>query len=236
MTTLRAKVVLVAGADNIVGAAVVARFGGEGARVVGLRDDDGGGTSGAADTAARAVRPLEPASWQAAFEDCHREHGRVDLFVNARQRVRRGDIRDTGGAAFAAAFREVASANWLAQKHAILALRRCGGGVLINVIPVLARVAAPSCAALCAAARGLLMSTKSAALECARNRDGIVVSAVLAGRIEGDPEHWPDGTLLPRAPAVTAEEVASGALFLATGGAAYMTGVELPVDGGFLAS
>jgi NAD(P)-dependent dehydrogenase (short-subunit alcohol dehydrogenase family) len=108
--------------------------------------------------------------------------------------------------------------------------------VVVHVLSVLARVAAPGVAALCAASRGLLMSAKSAALECARARDGVLVNAVLAGRIEGDPEHWPDGSLLPAAPVVTVEEVAAGVRFMAREGAAYMTGADLPVDGGFLAS
>ena len=84
-----------------------------------------------------------------------------------------------------------------------MALRKNNGGVIINVTSVLARVAATDCAPVCAAARGVLMSTKSAALECAKAKDNIVVSAVLAGRIEGDPEHWPDGRLLPDAPIIT---------------------------------
>ncbi|MBK6598114.1 MAG: SDR family oxidoreductase [Proteobacteria bacterium] len=41
--------------------------------------------------------------------------------------------------------------------------------------------------------------------------------------------------MLPGAPSVSPDAVAAAVLFLATDGAAYMTGVELPVDGGWLA-
>jgi meso-butanediol dehydrogenase/(S,S)-butanediol dehydrogenase/diacetyl reductase len=239
VSALAGRVALVVGADNSVGAAVCERFAAEGARVAAHPGNPGGGSDA-----------LDPLAWDRAFAREAERRGRLDVVVNARHYVERAWIDVTDGAAFGAAFRRNASANWLVQKAAILALRRAqpdgdaavqdltGGGarVLINVLPVLARIAAPGCAAVCAAARGLLMSTRSAALECARARDGLVVSAVLAGRIDGDARHWPDAALLPRAPVVTPSDVAAGVLFLATRGAAYMTGVELPVDGGLLAS
>jgi NAD(P)-dependent dehydrogenase (short-subunit alcohol dehydrogenase family) len=247
VTALAGRVALVVGADNAVGAAVRERLTAQGARVAVLAGNPGGGSDA-----------LDPGAWDRAFARETARHGGLDLVVNARHYVERAWIEAAGGAAFGAAFRRNASANWLVQKSAILALRRsrpgdaasagqAGAGgetavavsdrrVLINVLPVLARIAAPGCAAVCAAARGLLMSTRSAALECARARDGLIVSAVLAGRIDGDARHWPDVGLLPRAPLVTPDDVAAGVLFLATDGAAYMTGVELPVDGGLLAS
>lgn len=239
MTALAGRVALVVGADNSVGAAVRERFAAEGARVAVLPGNPGGGSDA-----------LDQGAWDRAFAREADRLGRLDVVVNARHYVERAWIDVTDGAAFGAAFRRNASANWLVQKTAILALRRSRPGgdtgdeeptrggtrALINVLPVLARIAAPGCAAVCAAARGLLMSTRSAALECARARDGLVVSAVLAGRIDGDPRHWPDVELLPRAPVVMPADVAAGVLYLATHGAAYMTGVELPVDGGLLAS
>ena len=232
-------VVLITGVTSGIGRATAERFAAEGARVAVLPGNPGGGSDA-----------LDPGAWDRAFARETDRLGGLDVVVNARHYVERAWIEGTDGAAFGAAFRRNASANWVVQKAAILALRRArpdggvadedlargGARVLINVLPVLARIAAPGCAAVCAAARGLLMSTRSAALECARAHDGLVVSAVLAGRIDGDARHWPDVELLPRAPVVTPADVAAGVLFLATDGAAYMTGVELPVDGGLLAS
>jgi NAD(P)-dependent dehydrogenase (short-subunit alcohol dehydrogenase family) len=218
MGRLAGKVVAVSGADNSVGRAVMDMALAEGARAVAL------------------ATPADEAAASAALDRIVADHGRVDLVVNAARRCARASIAAQSADQFMATFDAIGEAAWLIQKHAILALRRSGGGVVINVLTVLARVAAPDCSALCAADRGVLMSTKSAALECAKAKDNIVVSAVLAGRIEGDANHWPDGALLPHAPVVTPRDVAGGVLFLATSGAAYMTGVELPVDGGFLAS
>jgi NAD(P)-dependent dehydrogenase (short-subunit alcohol dehydrogenase family) len=215
MGRLQGKAAVIAGCDNVVGQAVAAACRRDGATV-------------------SELPPLPPD--EEAWAEALSRHGRADLIVNARHLCRVGDITAVDAAAFMAEFDAIATQAWLCQKHGIALLRRGGGGVLIHVASVLARVAAPGCAAVCAAARGVLMSSKSAALECARAKDNVIVSAVLAGRIEGDPDHWPDGRLLPRAPAVSPADVADGVIFLATDGAGYMTGVELPVDGGFLAS
>jgi NAD(P)-dependent dehydrogenase (short-subunit alcohol dehydrogenase family) len=217
MGRLAEKVAVVFGAGNAVGDAVIELFRREGASVEAL-------TPPGADEAA----------WAETFARIAAARGRIDVVVNAAHRAPRTPIGATA-ADFMAAFDALAETAWLLQKHAVLSLRKTGGGVIVVVTSVLARVAAPEAAALCAAARGVLMSAKSAALECARAKDNVVVNAVLAGRLDGDPTHWPDGALLLGAPAVTPAEVAEGVAFMATAGAAYMTGVELPVDGGFLA-
>lgn len=215
--------VFVAGVDNAVGRAIATRF----------------RAAGAAVFEAEAEAPLDvldPASWREALERCTASLGPPGIVALARHRVPRSNLDSTSRAAFEASFVDLGTAGWLAQQQAILALRAAGGGVLVHVLSVLARVAAPGVAAPCAASRGLLMSAKSAALECARARDGVVVNVVLAGRVEGDAEHWPDGSLLPTAPVVTVDEIAAAVRFMACEGAAYMTGADLPVDGGFLAS
>jgi NAD(P)-dependent dehydrogenase (short-subunit alcohol dehydrogenase family) len=219
MRRLQGKVAVILGTENSVGRAVAETFCHEGATVVPL-----------------TIHGDDESVWAQAFDGVASSHWRVDVVVNAMHRCVRKPIVELSADDFMYTFNAIGETMWLAQKLAIMCLRKSGGGIIINVTTVLGRVAAADCAALCAAARGVLMSTKSAALECARAKDNIIVSAVLAGRIEDDPDHWPDGALLPTAPIVTPEDVAEGVVFLATDGAAYMTGVELPVDGGFLAS
>ena len=228
MVSISGKIVFVAGANNIVGKSVCAAIGAAGGKVFAVGDPGCGSQV--------SVSPMDDGAWANAFSRCREVHGRIDAVVNARHRSEFGQIAATTPDAFAQAYNDHAIASWLIQKHAVLALRQSGGGAIVIVTSVLGRVAGAGAAAASAAARGILMSSKSAALECARNRDGIVVNAVLAGRIEGDPTHWPDGRLLPAAHPVTPSDVADSVMFYLTDGAAYMTGSELPVDAGFLAA
>lgn len=239
---LKGRTALVTGAGNSVGAATARLLAAEGASVL-VTDRDGSRAAAVAaeilqsagHAAAMEHDPVSEDSWRRVTRDCVASLGGLHLLVNAAQSWRKQSIRELGVEQFMALFDASGLATWLGQKHGIEVMRAAGGGVIVNVTTVLARVAAPDSSAACAAARGVLMSTKSAALECARNKANILVNAVLAGRIDGDPEHFPDGSVLPHAVPVSPDDVAQAVLFYATDGAAYMTGTELPVDGGFLA-
>jgi NAD(P)-dependent dehydrogenase (short-subunit alcohol dehydrogenase family) len=219
LSQLRGRHVVVVGSHNTVGGAVLQL-----ARL-----------AGAQTCAAEAdFDPLDAGAWQDLLADYGASQP-LYLLVNAAQTCVPGNIQEVAGSAFHEQFWRNAYGAWLGLQAGIATLRRGGGGQLINITSVLGRRAVAGAAAYCAAARGVIMATKSAALECARARDGIVVNAVLAGRLEGDAAHFPDGRLLQGAPVVEAAQVASAALYLATDGGTYISGVDLPVDGGWLA-
>lgn len=233
------RLALVTGVGNVVGHATARLLAAAGARVVLADADLARAATLASELGSDVVTPvaLNPAletDWERVVgvrpttEPLH-------LLVNAAQVLHVAPIDTLDASAFQEQLQHNALGTWFGMKYAIGAMRSTGGGVIINVTSVLARVGADACAGYCAAARGVLMATKSAALECARDKLDIIVSAVLAGRIDGDVEHFPDGQILPGAPSVSPDAVAAAVLFLATDGAAYMTGAELPVDGGWLA-
>lgn len=234
------KHALVTGVGNCVGKAAARLLAAAGAQVLAADSDEALAKQVAAELHADgatvspvALDPCKEMDWQRVMS-AFTNQTPLHLLVNAAQRFSTAPVESIDGLAFHRHLQSNAVSTWLGQKHAISSLRTTGGGVIINITSVLARVGAANCAAYCAAARGVLMTTKSAALECARDKLDIIVSAVMAGRIEGDPAHFPDGRVLPHAPAVAAEDVAAAVLFLACEGASYMTGVELPVDGGWL--
>jgi len=237
---LSGRTAIVTGVENVLAAAVARRFVAAGARVV-LVDTDRAAAGrlraqlAPRETAALAVSAdlMTDAGWVEAISACGNAFGPVDLLFNGVQAFRSVSIADVDAAEFGDLFDQVAVSAWLGQKHVIGAMRAGGQrGSIINLVSALAQLGVPDCAALAAAARGVLMSTKSAALECARDGAGIVVNALLVGRVDGDPLHFPGALALPDARPVDPERVAAAALFLATDGAAYMTGAELAVDAG----
>jgi NAD(P)-dependent dehydrogenase (short-subunit alcohol dehydrogenase family) len=237
---LSGRIAIVTGVENVLAAAVARRFVAEGARVV-LVDTDHAAAGrllaqpGLRGDTALAVSAdlMTDAGWLEALSVCVDTFGPVDLLFNGVQAFRSASIAEMDAAEFGDLFDQVAVSAWLGQKHVIGAMRAGGQrGSIINLVSALAQLGVPDCAVLAAAARGVLMSTKSAALECARDGAGIVVNALLVGRVDGDPLHFPGALVLPDARPVDPERVAAAALYLATDGAAYMTGAELAVDAG----
>jgi NAD(P)-dependent dehydrogenase (short-subunit alcohol dehydrogenase family) len=128
--------------------------------------------------------------------------------------------------------------NVLRNAHAIL---RKPGAVVVNISAPQALLPTPLQAHVCAAKAGVDMLTRVLAIEW--GADGIRVNSVIPGPIEGTegmarlaptPEALrsiADGVPLGRLG--TKQDVANLVLFLASPGAAYITGAVIPVDGGW---
>ncbi len=115
------------------------------------------------------------------------------------------------------------------------------GSAIVNVSSVEAGSAFPSHAHYAAAKAALESYTRSLALELAPQ--GVRANSVAPGVIDrpGMADDWPAGwswwsSTCPLGRPVTVEEVAGAVGFLASGDASGITGVVLPVDGGWSAS
>ncbi|MFB8414518.1 SDR family NAD(P)-dependent oxidoreductase [Streptomyces albidoflavus] len=132
---------------------------------------------------------------------------------------------------------------WAAMKHELRHMRTRGSGAIVNCSSLGGLVGNPGRAAYHASKHGVIGLTRSAALEYGPR--GIRVNAVCPGTIrtpmvdamiergELDRTQAESGQAVPRLG--EADEIAQAVLWLSSPGAGYVTGVALPVDGGYTA-
>jgi len=129
------------------------------------------------------------------------------------------------------------SAAFRTTRRALRPMIRARFGRVINVASIVGPQANPGQANYAASKAGLIGLTKTVASEVAKR--SVTVNAIAPGFVETELTEGILGPeLLERIPAGrpgTTEEVAACARFLASPGAAYVTGVTLTVDGGMTA-
>lgn len=162
---------------------------------------------------------------------------RVDLLVNNAASQVTGALDALTGSDWA----EMISATFLSAVHLTMALRPAmpAGASVVNVSSIEAQAAFPRHAHYAAAKAALESFTRSSALEWAEA--GIRVNAVAPGLVDrpGLADDWPEGwswwqRSCPLGRAILPAEVADAVAFLAR--ARAVSGVVLPVDGGWSAS
>lgn len=132
---------------------------------------------------------------------------------------------------------------WACMKHELAQMREQGSGAIVNCSSLGGLVGLPGRAAYHGAKHGVIGLTRSAALEYAPR--GIRINAICPGTIEtpmvtamfdsGDLDPAQAAAAEPIGRLGTAEEMAAAVLWLCSPGASYVTGVALPVDGGYTA-
>jgi NAD(P)-dependent dehydrogenase (short-subunit alcohol dehydrogenase family) len=175
--------------------------------------------------------------------------GGLDILVNNAGVGTFGSVVDMAEADWRAAMAINLDGVFLASKHAIPAMRRRGGGAIVNVASVHSFATIGPRIAYVTSKTALLGMTRGMALNHAA--DGIRVNAVCPGPIETPmlrdswarmfPGRSADETLaaqgrkLPLGRIGRPEDIAEAIAFLASARAAFITGTDLKVDGGLLA-
>jgi len=247
---LENKIALITGGASGMGASMARIFAREGAKVAvaDMLEDEG---KKIVDEITRAngaaifqrLDVSSEAEWQAAIAATVAAFGKLDILVNdagiSGSAVE--DLFDT--AAWERLMAVNATGTFLGMKFAIPLMKAAGGGSIVNVSSISGVTGQRGIHVGYNASKGAVRTlTKAAAVQ--HGRDNIRVNSVHPGlmppmRTSGrtaDPvvrARMLEGVPLRRDGRV--EEVANAVLFLASDEASYITGVELYVDGGFLA-
>ena len=131
---------------------------------------------------------------------------------------------------------------FLGIKYAIPALRANGGGSIISTASAMGLVGRRGLAAYGGTKGGVVALTMGAALDFAAENIRVncicpgMVYTGLAGARADNAAPVPDRQLpVPMARWGTPREIAAAAVFLASDDSSFITGVALPVDGGYVA-
>lgn len=181
--------------------------------------------------------------WQRAIETAEQRFGKVDVLVNNAAIVLRKDIEETTGEDWDNIMEINAKGVFLGTKAAIPAMRRAGGGSIINISSIsgLVSIGPPAYIATKGAVR---LFTKSTAIQYAS--ENIRANSIHPGSVDTDMrrEGMGDQTAaeiqaridnIPLGRVGTTEDISYGALFLASDESSFMTGSELVIDGGYTA-
>lgn len=245
MRRLEGKVALVTGAARGQGEAEARLFVEEGAQVV-LADvlvDKGRAVADDLDGAALFVEldVASPTSWRDAVSRAERAFGTINILVNNAAVSCVKLINDTSASDFQRVFEINLLGPFQGMQAIYEGMRSTGGGSIVNIASIAAKVGIVHQGAYGATKAGLSILTRTAALEWAPH--GIRVNAILPGLIDTpmvstNAAHqgadrsmaFHDANPIGRAGHV--KEVAFLALYLASEESSFTTGAEYVVDGG----
>ena len=247
---LAGKVALISGGARGIGAAIARLFAREGARVVIGDLLEAEGRRVEADVAAAGGQalfvPLDVTSesdWARGVATAGSRFGRLDILVNNAGIGGAGRLEDTRVEDWNRVMDVNAKGVFLGTKAAIPALRAAGGGSIVNISSQLGLVGMDDSSPQYQASKGAVrLLTKLTALQYAKERiransvhPGPIITPMTEGR-RADPAVLARMTSrIPLGRYGEAEEIAYGALYLASDESRFVTGSELVIDGGWTA-
>ena len=246
---LKDKVAIITGAASGIGKATAKLFAEHGAKVVVADIDKDGGS--------QTVTQIQNGGNEAIFVETD-----VTLKVNTEKMVAQTvetygklDILfNNAGIAMRLPVAELPEEDWhrcldvnltgvfLCAKAAIPAMLKNGCGSIINMSSIYGVVGADVRAAYVASKGGVTNLTRGMALDYAENNirvncicPGFVETPLVAGVIKTPEEYQTLADKHPMRRLGQPEEIAYGALYLASDESAFVTGIALPIDGGYTA-
>jgi NAD(P)-dependent dehydrogenase (short-subunit alcohol dehydrogenase family) len=250
---LAGKVALVTGAAGFIGRQTVLRFAAEGARVACCDIDDESGRDvvdrvrdAGGDAFYEHTDVSKGADWEALVARTEAEFGALHVVFNNAgiSHIDDAGAVDTDEEVWDLTMAINLKGVYLGCRHTIPALRRAGGGSIINMASFVALMGAATPQLAYTASKGgvLALSRELAVLHA---REKIRVNALCPGPQNSEllmkyldtPERRQRRLVhIPMGRFGEAEEIANAALFLASEESSYMTGASFTVDGGVTAA
>jgi len=242
---------VVTGAGRGIGLAIAAALAGAGARVTLMgRDRDRLEAAAATVPGAAAVAAdiTDEGAVKAAFAAARERFGPIDILVNNAGQAESAPFAKTDLALFERMIAVNLTGTFLCTRETLPDMIAKGAGRIINVASTAGQIGYAYVSAYCAAKHGVVGLTRSLALETAKR--GVTVNAVCPGYTEtdivrdavanimqktGKSEAEARDALTARNPQgrmVQPAEVADAVLWLASPGAASITGQAISVSGG----
>ncbi len=194
-----------------------------------------------ADAAAYALDVTDRAGVDALAASVQGTHGPIDILVNNAGIIRRGLVEDANTRADWDATLAVNLDGVYNMVTGFLGQLKASKGAIINIGSIQSFVALPNSAAYTASKSAVRGLTKALAIEL--SPQGIRVNAIGPGliatpineRARQNPDYMANfANRIPLGRIGTADDIAGPAVFLASDLARYITGITMPVDGGFL--
>ncbi|SDQ26033.1 SDR family NAD(P)-dependent oxidoreductase [Natronobacterium texcoconense] len=251
MELVEDDVAVITGAASGIGRTTAQTFAEHGASVVVADVDEDGGT----DTVERIEENggeatfvqtdvSDPEDVQAMIETALEEYGGIDvLYNNAAIEGPVSRLHEYDDEAFEQVIDVNLKGVWYGMKYGVEAMRADGGGKIISASSIGGEVAVPQYSGYGAAKAAVSHLTKYVAIEYADEgiranaiAPGIVRTEMIERVIEENPEMEAQFRETEPMPGLAdPEEIANAVLFLGSDLSSRVTGVTLPVEGGYLA-
>ncbi len=193
--------------------------------------------------------------WREVIEKTLSEYGKLDILVNNAGVLLHHTIEDISLEDWRSVLHVNLEGVFLGTKYAIGAMKKSGGGSIVNISSIAGLVGMPDTSSYVASKGAVRLFTKSAALECSKLKldynirvnsihPGFIYTEMVDGVIKMDVKKFGitmeeakklyiDMTMMGRFG--EPEDIAYGVLYFASDESKYVTGAELVIDGGYTA-